>query len=147
MKKTRMILGALLIFGLAGIAGGTLRGDEPKGNEDLSVAVHATKAWLELIDSGGYDKSWKAAAPYFKSAVSKAKWARALKAVRAPLGTVLTREIKSINYATELPGAPDGKYVVVQFDTAFAHKLHATETATTMLDHDGVWKPVGYYIK
>ena len=46
-----------------------------------------------------------------------------------------------------LPGAPDGEYVVLQFDTSFANKKEAVETVTPMLDKDGKWKVSGYYIK
>jgi hypothetical protein len=46
-----------------------------------------------------------------------------------------------------LPGAPDGKYVVVQFDTSFQRKKSALETVTPMMEKDGKWRVSGYYIK
>lgn len=48
---------------------------------------------------------------------------------------------------TSLPGAPDGKYVVIQYDTSFENKKAAVETVTPMLDKDGKWRVSGYYIK
>jgi hypothetical protein len=48
---------------------------------------------------------------------------------------------------TELPGAPDGQYVVMQFETSFANKKSAIETVTFMLEKDGQWKSAGYFIK
>ncbi|HWN92533.1 MAG TPA: DUF4019 domain-containing protein, partial [Verrucomicrobiae bacterium] len=46
-----------------------------------------------------------------------------------------------------LPGAPDGEYVVIQYETAFENKASAVETITPMLDKDGSWRISGYYIK
>jgi hypothetical protein len=46
-----------------------------------------------------------------------------------------------------LAGAPDGEYVVFQFNSSFAHKATALETVTAMKDTDGVWRVAGYSIK
>jgi hypothetical protein len=45
------------------------------------------------------------------------------------------------------PGAPDGKYVVIRYETSFRNKKAATETVTPMLDADGRWRVSGYFIK
>jgi hypothetical protein len=60
---------------------------------------------------------------------------------------VVSRKVRSREYAEKLPGAPDGKYVVIQFDTAFANKASAVETVTPMLDADGVWRVSGYFVR
>ena len=46
-----------------------------------------------------------------------------------------------------LPGAPDGEYVVIQYESSFEHKQSAIETVTPMLDTDGKWRVSGYFIK
>jgi len=66
---------------------------------------------------------------------------------REPLGKVLWRKVKSATYTKTLPGAPDGEYVVIQYDTSFEHKQSAVETITPMLDQDGKWRVSGYFIK
>jgi len=66
---------------------------------------------------------------------------------RKPLGNLVSRNLKSAKPSTELPGAPDGQYVVMQFDSSFANKKSAIETVTFVLDQDGQWKAIGYYIK
>ena len=38
---------------------------------------------------------------------------------------------------THLPGAPDGQYLVLQFNTSFAEKKAAVETVTVGLEKDG----------
>ena len=60
---------------------------------------------------------------------------------------MLKRSVKSKQYATSLPGAPDGEYVVIQYETSFEKKKSAIETVTPMLDKDGKWRVSGYYIK
>jgi hypothetical protein len=50
-------------------------------------------------------------------------------------------------FVTSLPGAPDGRYVVIQYKTSFENKSSATETVTPMLDRDQKWRVSGYFIK
>jgi hypothetical protein len=111
------------------------------------AAVHTAKAWLKLVDEGKYSESWDEAAQYFKNAVPREQWRNSLESFRNPLGGVLSRNLKSANYTKTLPGAPDGEYVVIQYETSFKNKQHATETITPMLDKDGKWRVSGYYIK
>ena len=59
----------------------------------------------------------------------------------------MSRQVISTKYATSLPGAPDGEYVVIQFKTSFENKASAVETVTPMKDPDGEWRVGGYFIK
>jgi hypothetical protein len=117
--------------------------DEPAEKEAVPVAT----TWLALIDAGDYAASWETAAEMFKKAVTKEQWEQSLKGLRPSLGKVLEREVESAQYATSLPGAPDGEYVVIQFKTSFEHKKSAVETVTPMKDPDGRWRVSGYYIR
>lgn len=84
------------------------------------------------------------AAAYFKGALSAQKWEGGL---RGPLGKVTSRTAKKTKAASSLPLAPDGKYLVIIYDTSFENKQVAQETLTPMLDADGKWRASGYYIK
>ena len=55
--------------------------------------------------------------------------------------------MRSVEYTTTLPGAPDGEYVVVKHATSFENKADATETLIAMKDKDGTWRVSGYFIK
>lgn len=136
---------ALVIFG----CGKQSPGDpSPKSNPAAeAAAIESAQAWLELVDGGNFGQSWEAAAAVFKSAITQPDWEKAVRAVRTPLGKLVSRKIKSQQYATSLPGAPDGEYVVIQYYTAFENKANAIETITPMLDKDGKWRVSGYYIK
>jgi opacity protein-like surface antigen len=111
------------------------------------AAVAAAESWLRTVDAGQYGASWDDAARTFKKAVSKADWEQALERVRAPLGDVVRRKLTSRTYTESLPGAPDGKYLVLQYATSFRKKETAIETVTPMLDEDGEWRISGYFIK
>ena len=110
-------------------------------------AIEASNTWLTLIDNNQYAKSWETAAELFKNAVGKDQWNQSLNSVRKPLGKVMKRTMKSKQYTTTLPGAPDGEYVVIQYETSFENKNSSVETVTPMQDKDGNWRVSGYYIK
>lgn len=140
MKHIHGILIGLMIMGLAGCGPSA-----PLGAEE--AAVEATLDWLSLIDDQQYDESWDQAAGIFKTAVPREQWNRSMRAIRQPLGKNISRAVKSKQYMTSLPGAPDGEYVVLQFKTSFEKKKSAVETVTPMMDADGQWRVSGYYIK
>ncbi|MDP6689623.1 MAG: DUF4019 domain-containing protein [Alphaproteobacteria bacterium] len=142
MKNARTPLGlaAVLLFVLTSLPVGAAPAKE-------AAAEQAARRWLAMIDRGDYGGSWHAASGYFKRAIDLQRWRQTLAGVRGPLGAVLNRTLKTRTYATELPGAPDGEYVVIQFDTAFQNKRRGVETITPMLDKDGDWRVSGYFIK
>ena len=116
-------------------------------SEKEKTAVAGAEKWLDIVDEGKYGESWKEAAEYFRNAIKQDQWEQAVQAVRKPLGKLVSRKVKSTSYKTSLPGAPDGQYVVIEFETSFANKKSAIETVTPMMDKDGKWRVSGYYIK
>jgi hypothetical protein len=111
------------------------------------AAVAAADAWLAQVDAGKFAASWDEAAKIFQRSVPKAQWEQAVGAVRVPLGKVVSRAFARAHYTESLPGAPDGKYVVIQYATTFENKKAAVETVTPALDPDGRWRVSGYYVK
>lgn len=140
---TKYYMIAIALFAAMVATVGQLRAEEKP--EQLAQA--AAEQWLGLIDNGKFEESWQNAASYFKSAVTEAQWKASIEAVRKPLGKVVSRKLKTARYTKTLPGAPDGEYVVLQYDTSFANKQQAVETITPMLDKDGKWRVSGYFIK
>ncbi len=112
-----------------------------------SAAHEAALAWLALADAADYAACWNNAAANLQDAIQADAFAQQVGGARRPLGAVKSRRMQSSQYATTLPGAPDGEYVVFQFATVFEKKAAAVETITPMLDWDGSWKVSGYYIK
>jgi hypothetical protein len=111
-----------------------------------AAALQAAEAWLKLIDAGQYGASWDEASASFRKAVSRSMWEKKAAAAREPLGKVLSRKVASKQLTHELPGAPDGTYVVMTFDTRFEHKERGVETVSMMLD-DGRFRGAGYFIR
>jgi hypothetical protein len=111
------------------------------------AASAAAPAWLSQIDAGKYASSWKDASAYFRGAVTEKSWTDALNGFRKPLGKLVSRKLVKTQSANSLPGAPDGNYVVMQFDTSFSNKKGAVETVTFVQEKGGQWKAAGYYIK
>lgn len=109
-------------------------------------AIDAAKAWLAEGDAGNYAATWNKSATVLQSSINMQKWSDLLKTHRAPLGKVKTRTLKSAQETTTLPGAPQGNYVVIQFDTVFENQT-SIETVTPMKEKDGSWKVSGYFIK
>lgn len=114
---------------------------------NTKAAQASVEAWLSLIDNESYTASWDTAASLFKNAVTPAQWQEAAQAARGPLGAMKSRTLKSATFATTLPGAPDGEYVVFEFNTTFDEKSAAIETLTTIRETDGTWRVGGYFIQ
>ena len=111
------------------------------------AAVAAAGSWLTLVDAGRYADSWKQASALFQKQLTPEQWNQALHSARTPLGALRLRKLASARYLTSLPGAPDGEYVVIQYETDFENKKGAIETITPMKEKDGSWKVSGYFIK
>jgi hypothetical protein len=114
---------------------------------DAKPAMAAAEAWLAMLDTGRYGETWEAAAPLFKGAITREKWEAGVDAVRAPLGVVIVRKLRSATFARTLPNAPPGEYFVIQYDTRFDNRPLSTEIITPMRDADGAWRISGYVIR
>ncbi|MFT3815159.1 MAG: DUF4019 domain-containing protein [Acidovorax sp.] len=110
-------------------------------------AEQAAEQWLRLTDAGSYPAAWTGSAPLLRAIVPQAQWESAMQAVRKPLGAVRQRILRSATFMREMPGAPDGEYVVILYDTVFEYKAKAVETITPARDKDGTWLVAGYFIQ
>lgn len=145
--RGRLVLPSILVIAAALAAAPLLAA----GGDAQAAAVEKAKAsataWLALTDAGKYAASWDQAAAAFQAAITKADWEKALTSARKPLGAMKQRAPKTSQYSKTLPGAPDGEYVVMQFDTTLEAKAAAVETVTASKEKDGTWKVAGYFIR
>jgi hypothetical protein len=141
MKKHLVLIMSLVaLFGALAVAADAQKPE--------AAAEAAAQTWLNLVDSGKYAASWDEAAEYFKSKITKSQWEEMLGTARTPLGGVRSRKLAQAEHVTELPNAPKGDYVVIQYSTSFANLPSAIETVVPMLDKkDGKWRVSGYFIK
>ncbi len=119
---------------------------DPKLAERLAMVALA-EHWLSLVDAAEYDRSWKDAAEFFKNSITVDAWGESMTKVRKPLGNMKSRKIRDMKEVNALPGAPDGNYRIIQFDTSFNDKAEAVETVVYKLEKDGTWKASGFFIK
>ena len=116
-------------------------------DEKVTAATQAAMTWLQRVDSGQYGESWFQASSDFRGAASKEQWIHALNNVRAPLGKLATRQLKSATPTTKLPNTRPGEYVVLQFDTSYEKANNMVETVIVVQEKNGEWKVSGYFIK
>lgn len=144
MRTVNGLLAIATLALLAPIGAGAAGNDE---GLDLAPAVRAAESWLAGVDAGRYGDSWETAAAHSREAVPRLRWETSVQAAREPLGHVVSRKLRSMYYTRALPGAPDGEYVVIQFDTRFDKRPLSVETVTPMREKDGAWRVSGYYIR
>lgn len=142
--KTSMLL---LLFTIFSLSCNSQNEELNSKSENIDKAIESSKQWLEIVDSSNYVKSWEISSELFKKAITKENWEKALEQVRLPLGEMVKRELRTKEFKTSLPGAPDGEYVVIVYSTEFKNKENSYETITPMKDKDGKWRVSGYYIK
>jgi hypothetical protein len=134
----------VMMIAAVGIAVATL----PKAADEEIDTVPATRAalaWLAIVDTGQYAKSWESTTEFFRSGVTETQWETMLAPARAKMGNFVARKAKYVQYVRDLPKAPPGDYVVIQYSSRFENGLF-TETVTPMKQADGSWKVAGYYI-
>ncbi len=109
-------------------------------------ANESAVSWLAITDSTEYDRSWEQTGEIFQEALSKDQWKVKLEKTRAPLGAVRSREFKTAKAARSLPGAPEGQYMVIQYETEFERSPKMIETVTVIQEDEGAWRVVGYFV-
>ena len=115
--------------------------------EAAKEATSAAEQWLGLVDQGKFNGSWLEASTYFRNVTTKQQWKQQVSVWRSALGSVVSRKLRTVQYLMTMPGAPDGEYVMIQYDTTFAHKKSAVEVVVPMMDADGKWRVSEYSIR
>jgi len=104
-------------------------------------AETAARRFLELVDRGRWEESWRATGTEFRRLNTAAAWTRASERVRVPLGPVTGRAFLS----HEAVPAPPAGVEVVKFRTGFANRTDVTETVA-LVEEGGEWRVVGVYV-
>ena len=113
--------------------------------DPTEVAREAVDGWLALIDAGSYAAAYDTASDILKEQVTRDEFVSTYEEGRPLLGTVRSRVFRSATPATTLPGAPDGDYVVFEFDAEYEQKENAVERVTTALEA-GTWRVAGHWV-
>jgi Protein of unknown function (DUF4019) len=141
MIRRRGLL-VVVAFCISILSIGSGSAQDPRG----SIAQNEARSWLAMTDRGDGAASWSAAGKKFQTAITADRWEESLRSVRPPLGALIERTMMSTQFMKNIPGAPDGDYVVLEFRSTFAHKTDSRETITLEHEADGAWRVIGYFI-
>ena len=139
MKKYLVIAIMLGILACIGCSSKKDVADNGKTSEGTA------QAWLNLLDKAKYAKCWDGTIDFFKKSISKEDWLEEMKTKRKPFGKAVSRKLEFQRQLPMLPGAPEGNYLLMRYNTNFAEKT-ASETLT-LLESGGVWTVIDYSIK
>lgn len=114
---------------------------------DAERARPAIESWLAVADTRDGGATWDAAGGFFQNAMTREQWRMALDSVRAPLGSLKTRTLRRVVTSKAPPNAPEGAYVIAEFDSTFENRDIVFEAVTAFREEDGVWRVVGYFIR
>ena len=103
-------------------------------------------AFLELIDHRQYADSWTKTGAMFKAKLTADSWSQMAQSARTPFGALVQRKQVQGNLTKSLPGAPDGDYAVIRYQTGYEKKAEAVETVTLAHEADH-WAVIGYFIR
>lgn len=79
--------------------------------------------------------------------VTKPAWKDAVLQARGPFEPFGARKLLNAVFRRQLPNAPPGEYVVLQYETRVQGNRTVVETVTPMRDPDGRWRVSGYYVR
>lgn len=112
----------------------------------IDGASAAAMQFLEEVDNGHYERSWRGSAPYLQEEVPLDEWIERLSSVRSAAGALQQRVREDYSYTPEASeGIPEGEYMVMTYHTTFKAG-DVTETLTLMRQNDGPWLVAGYFI-
>jgi hypothetical protein len=120
-------------------------GVDPHATEERAAQRQAL-GFLGYLDKGRFADSYAYTGMLIRAQVDRASFSSQVEKARAGTGALLTRELMDATYATSVPGAPEGQYVVLHYHSSFADKQEAVETLTLAFAK-GYWRVSGYYIK
>lgn len=144
MQKLRTLA---LVPALVLAAGSALVAQEAEVSMEAEqeAALESANEWLTTVDEGDYEASWALAAGAFQEAVTVDQWTAAVGQARGPYEPFGERTLLGAQYTNELPNAPAGEYVIMQYRTA-AKSGTVIETIACLKEGDA-WKVSGYFVK
>ena len=114
---------------------------------DDAESLDIAEPFLAAVDDGDWRGSWNAAGEFFQSSASEAEWTQTIEPVRAPLGAVEERRLTNVQRLSTLPGAPEGDYEVLQYQTKFAGREDMAIETVVMMKNGQSYNVAGYFIR
>lgn len=118
-----------------------LSGKPDAEKEERATAV--ASEFLALMDADQYAQAWQTMAKLTQEKVGQREWVDNWTKARGFSGALKGRIKESSSYSLSSPGAPDGEYILLTFDSSYERVEKAIELITVMLE-DGHWKVAAY---
>jgi hypothetical protein len=110
------------------------------------AAERQALGFLGYLDHGRFADSYAYTGMLIRSQLDREAFASEVEKARAGTGAIQSRELIDAGYATSVPGAPEGQYVVLHYHSSFAKRADTVETLTLAFAN-GYWRVSGWYIK
>lgn len=144
--RTLPILIAAVALAAGGGVGEALAQEGGQGEFSEAAVREAAESWLALVDAGQGPASWKQASSAFRNGMSREAWTKRMRSIRSQLGQLEDRSPVSARFARQLPGSPQGEYVVLLYESRFTGYRVATERLILRRAEDGSWGVAGYFV-
>ena len=113
-----------------------------------SDAHTSAESWVQLVDQGNGNESWRQAAASFKTVTPLEKWLASVQQVRRTLGPLQRRTLRRGTATDVLPTGQRGQFMLIEFDSVFTHRTGTSfETIALVRESDRQWRVVWYDIK
>lgn len=135
---------SLLLLALLSL--GSAYGQADSHQPEEQAAERQALGFLGYLDQGRFADSYAYTGMLIRSSLDRDSFAQKLENARNGVGAIVSRNLIDANYATSVPGAPEGQYVILHYATSYANRPDTVETLTLAFAK-GYWWVSGYYIK
>ncbi|GAB6081898.1 hypothetical protein JCM30471_08120 [Desulfuromonas carbonis] len=112
------------------------------GNE--TAALESATAFLALLDQGDIAAAFDATSSFHRSFQQRERWVASIATQRSFYGPLVNRVASKAVSKNSYPKNPDGVYLVIVFQSSFAHKRQTTEIVAVTADANGFWRVSDY---
>lgn len=117
------------------------------GAEAEAEARAIAGPWLQALDAGDYRESWDQASSAFQEGVPAEAWAERMRMTRAEIGPLVGRTFSQARYSSEVPNAPPGEYVFVEYFSQFQNAPPTVESVVLRKEGEHAWKVAAMSIR
>jgi len=120
--------------------------EQPTLRDDRD-SIDAGMKWLALIDAGKAGDAWDLSSKQLKSAVTRAKFVDGMRDARKSFGKLEGRTAERFARSHQMPGAPDGDYVIIEYTARFGQGRKLQEQLVWTIEDGDIWRVAGYYYR
>jgi Protein of unknown function (DUF4019) len=119
---------------------------DPHAAEEVAAERQAL-GFLGYLDHGRFADSYAYTGMLIRAQLDRDAFAAQIEKTRAGTGALQSRDLIDASYATTVPGAPEGQYVVLHYRSSFANRPDEVVETLTLAFAKGYWRVSGYYVK